>query len=398
MIPAIRKAYNEAFTKESYVAFLQELNGVHPGELDFRVAETPIFVPKDFTEKILDACESIVDIIVDPKFKELTKNAIPKNLQVPGDEAHSHFIAFDFGICINEAGEYEPQLIEMQGFPSLFAYEVLLDDVFRNHFTVPENFSCYLNGYTRETYIQLLKEIIIGNHNPENVVLLEIFPRKQKTRIDFYCTEEYSGIKMVCLTKLIKEGKKLYYLNEGKKTAIKRIFNRVIFDDLQQQTPEVQEKGKIFFEELEVEWCPHPNWFYRISKYTLPFIRHQYVPATFFLNEIKQMPADLENYVLKPLFSFAGQGVIIDVTQQDIDNVKDPENWILQQKVKYADVIETPDIPAKAEIRMFYFWKDGEIRPVATNNLGRLSKGKMIGVRYNKDKEWVGGSFCLFAS
>ncbi|MBK8139818.1 MAG: hypothetical protein IPK57_01535 [Chitinophagaceae bacterium] len=397
MIPAIRKAYNEAFTKESYVAFLQELNGVHPGELDFRVAETPIFVPKDFTEKILDACESIVDIIVDPKFKELTKNAIPKNLQVPGDEAHSHFIAFDFGICINEAGEYEPQLIEMQGFPSLFAYEVLLDDVFRNHFTVPENFSCYLNGYTRETYIQLLKEIIIGNHNPENVVLLEIFPRKQKTRIDFYCTEEYSGIKMVCLTKLIKEGKKLYYLNEGKKTAIKRIYNRVIFDDLQQQTPEVQEKGKIFFEELEVEWCPHPNWFYRISKYTLPFIRHQYVPATFFLNEIKQMPADLENYVLKPLFSFAGQGVIIDVTQQDIDNVKDPENWILQRKVKYADVIETPDIPAKAEIRMFYFWKDGEARPVAANNLGRLSKGKMIGVRYNKDKEWVGGSFCLFA-
>ena len=396
MIPAIRKAYNEAFTKESYVAFLQELNGVHPGELDFRVAETPIFVPKDFTEKILDACESIVDIIVDPKFKELTKNAIPKNLQVPGDEAHSHFIAFDFGICINEAGEYEPQLIEMQGFPSLFAYEVLLDDVFRNHFTVPENFSCYLNGYTRETYIQLLKEIIIGNHNPENVVLLEIFPRKQKTRIDFYCTEEYTGIKMVCLTELIKEGKKLYYMNNGKKTVIKRIYNRVIFDDLQQQTPEVQEKGKIFFEELELEWCPHPNWFYRISKYTLPFIRHQYVPATFFLNEIKQMPADLENYVLKPLFSFAGQGVIIDVTQQDIDNVKDPKNWILQQKVKYADVIETPDIPAKAEIRMFYFWKDGEIRPVATNNLGRLSKGKMIGVRYNKDKEWVGGSFTYF--
>lgn len=396
MIPAIRKAYNEAFTKESYVAFLQELNGVHPGELDFRVAETPIFVPKDFTEKILDACESIVDIIVDPKFKELTKNAIPKNLQVPGDEAHSHFIAFDFGICINEAGEYEPQLIEMQGFPSLFAYEVLLDDVFRNHFTVPENFSCYLNGYTRETYIQLLKEIIIGNHNPENVVLLEIFPRKQKTRIDFYCTEEYTGIKMVCLTELIKEGKKLYYMNNGKKTVIKRIYNRVIFDDLQQQTPEVQEKGKIFFEELELEWCPHPNWFYRISKYTLPFIRHPYVPATFFLNEIKKMPADLENYVLKPLFSFAGQGVIIDVTQQDIDNVKDPENWILQRKVKYADVIETPDIPAKAEIRMFYFWKDGEIRPVATNNLGRLSKGKMIGVRYNKDKEWVGGSFTYF--
>ena len=396
MIPAIRKQYNEAFTTEKYEAFLKELHGVYPGELDFRVAETPIFVPKDFTDKILNACESIIDIIVDPSFKELTKNAIPKNLQVPGENEHSHFIAFDFGICINEAGEYEPQLIEMQGFPSLFAYEVLIDDVFRHHFPVPANFDCYLNGYTRETYIQLLKEIIIGTHQPENVILLEIFPRQQKTRIDFYCTEEYTGIKMVCLTELIKEGKKLYYLNDGVKTEVKRIYNRVIFDDLQQQTPEVQEKGTIFFEELDVEWAPHPNWFYRISKYTLPLIKHPYVPPTFYLNEVTQIPADLENYVLKPLFSFAGQGVIIDVTKEDVDNVKDPENWILQRKVKYADIIQTPDIPAKAEIRMFYFWKDGDARPVAVNNLGRLSKGKMIGVRYNKDKEWVGGNFCYF--
>ncbi len=396
MIPAIRKAYNEAFTKEKYEAFLKELHGVHPGELDFRVAETPIFVPKDFTKKMLDACESIVDIIADPKFKELTKNAIPKNLQVPGENDHSDFIAFDFGICINEAGEYEPQLIEMQGFPTLFAYEVLIDDVFRHHYSVPDNFSCYLGGHNRESYIQLLKEIIIGKHHPENVILLEIFPRKQKTRIDFYCTEEYIGIKMVCLTELIQEGKKLYYLNDGKKTEVKRIYNRVIFDDLQQQTPEVQEKGKILFEELDVEWVSHPNWFYRISKFTLPLIHHPYVPKTFYLNEIKQMPTDLENYVLKPLFSFAGQGVVIDVTQADIDKIKDPENWILQRKVKYADVIQTPDVPAKAEIRIFYFWKYGAARPVPANNLGRLSKGKMIGVRYNKDKEWVGGNFCYF--
>ncbi|MDZ4808928.1 MAG: hypothetical protein SGI96_11770 [Bacteroidota bacterium] len=396
MIPPIRKAYNDAFTKEKYDAFLKELNAVHPGQLDFRVAETPIFVPKDFTQKILDACESIVDIIVDPKFKELTKNAIPKDLQVPGENEHSHFIAFDFGICINEAGEYEPQLIEMQGFPTLFAYEVLIDDVFRHHYPVPENFDCYLGGHNRESYIQLLKEIIVGKHNPENVILLEIFPRQQKTRIDFYCTEEYLGIKMVCLTELIKDGSKLYYMNEGKKTEVKRIYNRVIFDDLQQQTPEVQQKGKILFEDLDVEWVPHPNWFYRISKFTLPLIHHPYVPKTFYLNEIKQMPTDLENYVLKPLFSFAGQGVVIDVTQADIDKVKDPENWILQRKVKYADVIQTPDVPAKAEIRIFYFWKDGAARPVPANNLGRLSKGKMIGVRYNKDKEWVGGNFCYF--
>jgi len=396
MVPAIRKQFNANFTNEKYQAFLKELNAVHPGAIEFRVAETAVFVPKDFTKKMLDACESIVDVITDPKFKELTKNAIPKNLQVPGENDQSHFICFDFGICINEAGEYEPQLIEMQGFPTLFGYEITLDNIFRKHFDVPANYSAYLGGHNKSSYIQLLKEIILGKHSPENVILLEIFPHKQKTRIDFYCTQDYTGVKPVCLTELIKEEKKLFYLNDGQKTEIKRIYNRVIFDDLFQQTPEVQEKGRILFEELDVEWIPHPAWFYRISKYTLPLIRHPYVPATFFLNEIKELPADLENYVLKPLFSFAGQGVVIDLTKGDIEKVKDPENWILQRKVKYADIIETPDMPAKAEIRLFYFWKDGQTRPVPANNLSRLSKGKMIGVRYNKDKEWVGGSYCLF--
>jgi len=157
MIPAIRKTYNETFTNEKYEAFLKELHSVYPGELDFRVAETPIFVPKDFTKKMLDACESIVDIIVDPNFKQVTRNAIPADVKVPGENNHTQFIAFDFGICINEQGEYEPQLIEMQGFPSLFAYEVLVDEIFLKHFSVPGNFSSYLNGYNKESYIQLLK-------------------------------------------------------------------------------------------------------------------------------------------------------------------------------------------------------------------------------------------------
>ena len=396
MISELRKAFNKSFTKEKYEAFLKDLNSVHPGQIDFRVAETPLFIPKNFKQKMLDACESIVDLIVDTRFKELTKNAIPEDIKVPGENNHSHFIAFDFGICINEEGEYEPQLIEMQGFPSLFAFEILIPEISKKHFPVPANYTSYMGGHDKKSYIQLFKEIVIGNHKPENVILLEIFPEKQKTRIDFACTEAYLGINVVCLTDLIKEGKNLFYLNSGKKTVIKRIYNRVIFDDLQQQSPEVQEKGKILFEELDIEWAPHPNWFYRISKYTLPLIRHPYVPQTFFLDEVKQIPADLENYVLKPLFSFAGQGVVIDVTQKDIDTVKDPHNWILQRKVKYAEVIQTPDDPAKAEIRIFYFWKDGALRPVPTQNLSRLSKGKMIGVRYNKDKEWVGGSFCWF--
>lgn len=396
MVAAIRKKFNESFTEAGYQQYLALLNEKFKGAIEFRVAETPVFIDRVFKEKILSACESIVDFIVQPNFTELTNNAIPLNVQVPNQNKHTHFIAFDFGICENDQGELEPQLIEMQGFPTLFGYQIWQDLICRKQFNIPDNYSCYLNGFTTETYTNLLNEIIVSNYTPEEVILLELFPHEQKTKIDFYFTSEYTGISVVCLTELIKEGADLFYFKDNKKIQIKRIYNRIIFDDLQQQKKEIQEKGKILFEELNVEWVPHPNWFYRISKYTLPFIHHPYVPTTWFLNELKQVPKDLENYVLKPLFSFAGQGVVIDVTPEDIQLVNDPENWILQKKVKYAAVINTPNEPAKAELRIFYFWKEGDARPTATNNLARLSKGKMIGVRYNQDKDWVGGSLAYF--
>jgi hypothetical protein len=394
MVKELRQQFNSNFTKEKYEAYVKEIEALHPGALDFRNAETPIFIPKEFTNKMLAACEDIIDVIVDEKFMALTERGIPKDIKIPNQKKQSQFIAFDFGICQNEAGELEPQLIEMQGFPTLFAFQAFHSELTAKYANVPGNYSAYLNGYNKETYLQLFKEIIVGDLNPENVILLEIFPEQQKTRIDFYCTEEVLGIKTVCLTKLIADGNKLFHDNNGVKTEIKRIYNRLIFDDLQKQEglSEIIDLTKDF----DVEWVPHPNWFYRISKFTLPFINNIYVPKTYFLNELKQIPADLENYVLKPLFSFAGMGVVIDVTQKDIDEVKDPENWILQRKVKYADVIETPDVPAKAEIRLFYFWKDGWARPKAVHNLSRLSKGKMIGTRYNKDKEWVGGAVAFF--
>lgn len=395
MINDLRQQFNQNFTEEKYKNFLADLNSKHPGDIVFRVAETPVFISKGFTKKIIDACEAIVDVIVDGNFKKLTAAAIPKGEAVPNENAHTHFIAFDFGICENAAGELEPQLIEMQGFPSLFAFQIYYPEVLKKHFDIPENFDNYLNDYNKESYIKLLKQIIVGEHNIENVILLEINPHEQKTRIDFYCTKDYLGIPIVSLTDLIREERNLYYMNEGKKIQVKRIYNRVIFDELLQQK-EALGNFVDLTQELDVEWVPHPNWFYRISKFTLPFIKHPYAPETFFLNEVKQLPGNLENFVLKPLFSFAGQGVIIDVTKEDIANVKDPENWILQRKVKYADVIITPNVPAKAEIRIFYFWKDGWQRPIAVNNLARLSKGKMIGVRYNMDKDWVGGSVAFF--
>ena len=395
MIPELRKKFNENFTPEIYQQFLTDLDSKHPGAIEFRIAETPIFVPKDFTKKIIDACEAIVDVIVDPGFKKLTERSIPQNENVPNENDHTDFIAFDFGICENEAGELEPQLIEMQGFPTLFAFEVHYPEVIEKHFDIPENFSPYLNGYTPETYLEFLREVIVGNHNPENVILLELKPHEQKTRVDFYYTQDYLHIPIVCLTELEQEGSKLFYRKDGRRIEVKRIYNRIIFDELTNIKDSLGEVVDIT-QPFDVEWVPHPNWFYRISKYTLPFIEHPYVPQTFFLNEVTQLPDDLANFVLKPLFSFAGQGVIIDVTREDVDKIEDPENWILQKKVNYAPIIQTPDVPAKAEIRIFYFWKKGASRPIATNNLARLSKGKMIGVRYNMDKKWVGGSVAYF--
>ena len=395
MVPGLRKVFNETFTVDQYNTFIKDLHQKYPGAIEFRIAETPVFIDKAFAQKMFDACESIIDVITDPQFKELTERSIPTAERVPNENDHAHMIAFDFGICINKEGTLEPQLIEMQGFPTLFGFQVYYPDLLRHYFPVPDNYSQYLNGLNHESYLQQLKEVIVGDLPVENVVLLEIKPHEQKTKIDFYCTRDYLGIEPVCITELIQEGKKLYYLKDGKKTQIKRIYNRVIFDDLQAQKATLGSFVDIT-QDLDVEWIPHPNWFYRISKFTIPFIRHPYVPATYFLNEIKQMPADLENYVLKPLFSFAGQGVVIDVKPEDITAIKDPENWILQRKVTYADVIPTPDIPAKVEIRIMYLWKDGWDRPRPAINLARLSKGKMIGVRYNKDKEWVGGSVCYF--
>lgn len=390
----LRNQFNKSFTEEKFEAYKSQIEALSPGNLDFTLAETPIFISKEFTNQLLATCEHIIDAIVSPSFNTQTQRAIPNNANIANEKEYPDFLVFDFGICENEQKEIEPQLIEMQGFPSLFAFQALHSAITFNYAQVPANYSSYLNGYTQETYFQLLKEIVLGDEDPSHVILLDLFPAQQKTRIDFYCTESILGIKTICFTQLIGEGNRLFYELDGKKIAIKRIFNRLIFDELFQQKD--LPKTIDLLHPWEVEWLPHPNWFYRVSKFTLPLLRHPFIPRTYYLNELKEIPADLNNYVLKPLFSFAGMGVIIEVTINDIIKIKDPENWILQRKVNYASIIKTPDEPAKAEIRLFYFWKKGWSRPEAVFNLARLSKGKMIGTRYNKNKQWVGGTVAYF--
>lgn len=395
MIQSIREQFNSAFSQEQYENFLLELNSTYPGAIDFRIAETPVFIDLKLGQEMIDTCENIIDFIKSPDFMALTERSIPSKEFVQHQHNTCHFIAFDFGICEDKQGSYYPALIEMQGFPTLFGMQAYYPEILEKHFAVPKGYSHYFSGLKKSSYINLLKRVIVGEHHPSEVILLEIKPDTQKTRIDFYCTADYLGINTVCITSLVQEGTQLYYFLNGTKTRIKRIYNRIIADELNAVKDEL---GPVIdlTSDIDVEWVPHPNWFYRISKFTLPFLNHPFIPTTYFLHEMDSIPEDLEHYVLKPLFSFAGQGVVIDVTKQHIIDIADPENWILQRKVQYASCIETPNEPAKLEVRLMYIWEEGKERPTLATNLARLSKGKMIGVRYNKDKDWVGGSVAYF--
>ena len=421
MIASIRQKFNAAFTEQAHQNYLAALNTAFPGALDFTVAETPIFIDKIFTEKVLATGDYVNKQIQSAHFKSITEPSLKNQAFFPNETALPACIVMDFAIATNEQNELVPALIELQGFPSLFAYELLQDECIRKTYTTPEGYSPYLNGYTKEKYMHHLETILKGDtlidtkknldtnnrnisdssidtitNSAKHTVLLEILPHQQKTRIDFYCTEKYFNIPTVCITEIFTEGNILYYQREGNKIKIDRIYNRIVLDELKHQTKEIQEKGALLQNNLAIEWVTHPHHFFRISKYLLPFLKHIYIPRTQFVDQLTEIPTALEKYILKPLFSFAGQGVIIDISPGDIENIKDPSGWILQEKVNYANCIETPTGPAKAELRLFYFWDEEKQQYVATMNLARLSKGKMIGVNYNKNATWVGGSLAYF--
>ena len=394
MLPLLRQDFNAAFTPEKYQAFLDHLDGLYNYKPTFRIGETPIFVSDDFRNKLIRACEDINDVLCRPDFKANTEGSLKPEYRVPNEDAHPTFLVVDFGVC-EENGQLVPKLIELQGFPSLYFFQHDLAECYKAGFDVPKHMTPLFSGLDTEGYVQLMREVIVGNSKPENVVLLEVEPEKQNTQIDFYSTVNYLKIKVLCLTKVIKVGRQLFYKNEkDENIRIEKIYNRVIFDELDRR-PDLT-FGFHFSEDLDVQWIGHPNWFFRISKYTLPFLKSEFVPKTYFLNDIDPTTLDLTKYVLKPLFSFSGQGVKINVTLEDVAAVEDKSNYILQEKVQYAPILETPTGPAKVEIRMLLVWKKEWERPLLVNNLVRLSKGEMIGVRYNKDKDWVGASVGFF--
>lgn len=396
MIPEIRATYNQLFSEEKYQAFLNDINSAFNHKITFRVAESPVFFDNEFKKRLIEAGEEIVDFLVNNDIKQLTKHAIPKDLIVPNEDEHTTFLALDFAVCFDENKQAFPQLIELQGFPSLFAFQYYIGAKYKEYFYCPEGFAQFFNGIQPEEYIERFKALLLNGHEPEEVILLEIEPEKQSTAIDFIITEKFTGVKPVCITNVFIENGQLFYNNNGAKTRIKRIYNRVIFDELLRRT-DLQLNFHLT-EEVDVVWAGHPNWFFRISKYLMPFIKSKFVPDCKLVSEYETFPTDLENYVLKPLFSFSGAGVKFNLVQSDLDEIpqQDRANFMLQRKVKYEPVLTAPDGMVKVEVRLLYFWEAANKRPELMVNLSRLSKGDMIGVKFNKDENWVGGNVCFF--
>ncbi|SIS53247.1 hypothetical protein [Chryseobacterium gambrini] len=392
MIPKYRKQFNQEFSQEKYNQFKEILEQKSGLETGFRISESPLFLTKEFESKLIDASESIITQIKNLPEETLQK-AIPDNCRVPNDTKQPHFFTIDFGICKCENGEIEPQLIELQAFPSLYAFQKVFEQTFCDVYPFLSELQ---NKTPHEDFKNYMKDLILGNENPEHVILLEIYPEKQKTAIDFVLTEKLLGIKTVCLTKVKKEGRKLFYENDGKLTEIRRIYNRVIFDELD-RIPDLKTEFD-FREDVDVTWVTHPNWFFKISKFLLPLLQHQFVPKSYFLHEFPESE-NLENFVLKPLFSFAGSGVNLNPTKEITDAIEDKENYILQRKVTYEPIFE--DINgefSKAEIRLLYIWRENDERPILLENLGRMTKAAMVNVDFNKkDAIWIGSSNAFFA-
>jgi hypothetical protein len=390
--PQLRSQFNRDFTPEKYAALLRCVNETEKWPADFRVSETPIFLTAAFTDELISAATTMIGRVRTPEFARHAASAIPDGLEVPNETAHPNFLVVDFGIC-DVDGRLTPRLIELQAFPSLYGFQLFFLGCLRKAFpAVPRDWTSSFGGLKDEAYIELLRSVIVGDSNPENVILLEIEPEKQKTRIDFACTETLLGVRPVCLTKIRKRGAQLFYKRDGREVRIERIYNRVIFDELIRR-PDLNPPFR-FQDELDVKWIGHPNWYFRISKHSLPFLKTEHTSPAFFADNFPEGES-LDDYVLKPLYSFAGLGVDMEPTREKLAVLARPHEWILQKKVVYAEFVPTPDGGrSKAEIRMMFVWPDnGE--PVLVNNLVRMSQGKMMGVDFNKNKTWVGSSIAL---
>jgi len=407
MIPSLRRQFNASFTADKYQKFLRRIDQVSGTHVQFRLCETPCFFPKELIDRMSCAGEELIRQLVDnPKYRAKSDDAVPTEFKVPNEVPHPMFVQVDFGVTRDAEGELQAKLVELQAFPSLYAYQGPLAQAYIDVYGLEQlasdlgpqtsgsnsRLKYLLSGLDTSSYRELLRQAIVGSHDPENVILMEIDPTHQKTLPDFLMTEKLLGIRTVDIVDIKKEGSRLCYERDGKRIPIRRIYNRAIIDELERKNIKLAFDWR---DDLEVEWAGHPNWYFRISKFSIPYLKHDSVPKTWFLDQLPEIPRDLDNFALKPLFSFAGLGVIIAPKKEDISAIPADKRpyYILQERLNFEPVIETPFGGTKAEIRVMYIWLD-ELQPVLT--IIRTGRGLMMGVDHNKNMEWVGASAGLY--
>jgi hypothetical protein len=408
MISSLRKQFNASFTPEKYQTLLRRIDDACGTHVQFRLSETPCFFPKALLEQMAeDGKELIRQLVESAEYRAQSDASIPAEYRVANEPAQPLFVQVDFGLVRDASGELQPKLVELQAFPSLYAYQVTLAQTYIDVYGLEDQasgsgfrasasgnarLSFFLSGLDKNSYRELLRRAIVGAHDPENVILMEIHPQEQKTLPDFLLTEKMLGVRTVDIEAIKKQGSQLYYERNGSRVPIRRIYNRTIVDELQRKQVKL---GFDWRDDLDVEWAGHPNWYFRISKFSIPYLRHKSVPKTWFLDRLERIPEDLQSYALKPLYSFAGLGVVIAPTKQDIEAIPAEKRakYILQERLHFEPVIETPFGGTKAEVRVMYVSQQ-ELKAVLT--IIRMGRGLMMGVDQNKDMEWVGASAALW--
>jgi hypothetical protein len=387
MIRSLRRQFNENFREEKYRALLKAMEAQCGQAVPFRISETPCFFPKALVDEMAQYGRELIHQLESAEYRKASDAAIPPAFNVPREAPFPTFVQVDFGLLRGPSGKIEPRLVELQGFPSLYAYQAILSQNYVEVFDLDGNLRYLQSGLDWPGYQQLFRRAVVGSHDPGNVIIMEIDPLQQKTLPDFLLTEKLLGVRTVSITDIKKQGQQLFYEQRGQRVPIRRIYNRAIVDELVRKKLELAFR---FDEDLEVEWAGHPNWYFRMSKFSLPYLHHRCVPRTQFLSQV-EMPCDLENQVIKPLFSFAGTGVLIHPRKEDLAAIPEQDRWqyILQERIDFEPVIETPCGKTKAEVRIMYIWLE-ELLPVMT--IVRMGRGPMMGVDHNKNMQWVGAS------
>lgn len=402
MDPGPRARFNAAFDEELYRRYADDLKERVGDEVGFRLAETPVFLPADLRERCIRAGDEIVAQLCDPERIAMMRAAIPARWNVPGESALPNVACVDFAIVRDAGGTLVPRLVELQGFPSLLAFEVLQRDawdaVLNGIAGLEGSWSSWFGGLDRAAFLELARRTIVGDRDPKNVILLDLDPPGQKTYADFLATSKLFGVDPVSPTALRKRGRRLYRTApDGSELPVERIYYRLVIDELERKAVALPFDLR---DAIDVEWSPHPNWFWTWSKFSLPFLDHPAIPETRFVADLASAPDALtERYVLKPLFSFAGGGVNMRPTSDDLAAIPaaDRARWCVQEKIEYAEVLRAVDGGGvKVELRMMYLRPDDEMLPRAATNLCRLSRGELLGVDFNRELTWVGSSIGLW--